>query len=43
MSERKISVFGSPFHNTNSGIVTTNDKQNRKRMETTLSKFWKSV
>lgn len=43
MSERKISVFGSPFHNTNSGILLTKDKENRKRLDTALNKYWKSV
>jgi len=42
-NERRVSVFGSPFHNTNSGIIMTNDKENRKRIELTLNKFWKSV
>ncbi|KRX01903.1 hypothetical protein PPERSA_05742 [Pseudocohnilembus persalinus] len=37
-----MSIYGSPFQNTNSGIVQ-NDRENKKRLQQGLSNWWKST
>ncbi|EGR30956.1 hypothetical protein IMG5_120410 [Ichthyophthirius multifiliis] len=37
-----MTFFGSPFNNTNSGINTDNDSENRRRLRLALQRFWDS-